>query len=580
MRPRIKLYAAISAFCLATPAMSGAQAYDPTTHSPLRLAEGPKDPLAYRDARLKARALVAQGKVAEAEPLAEWVTREYPRDGENWLLLGKVKRSLKKYAEAASAFEKAGGLLRWGGEGMPGVGAAISHVHAGNKRAALDRIRHYIAAEGRRERSWLYDEDDFVSLKSDPEFLEIAGRPDTSGWSRDDGWRRDLDYLRGEVKRLNDEPTLPELDRRYQELRQKIPQLSDEEILVGMSRMLAVLGQGHTNITTPSSSRIAPKGLPVQLWVFPEGIFVVDATDQHKDLIGSRLISIDGVPAEEALRKINATQSVDGDNMYINNGPQRLRSMPFLVGLGIAKSSDSARLELQRPAAPKRTIAVSTAVANFSVELVPPPGAKAPLYLQDLKQFHWHQALPEQDALYVQLNDVSDEKDETLHDYGLRLRGVLAEAAPKNLILDMRHNGGGSTHLYAEFLRTMIGHSLLPGRRLYVLISRNTYSAAGNLLTELEQLAGAVILGEPSSECCTFYGSPSTFTLPFSKLAGRLSTRRWSLSRKPDDFRREMIPHVPVQLTAKDYFAGRDPVMETLLRVMERDRAPKPTTTH
>ncbi|HLL81350.1 MAG TPA: hypothetical protein VK420_01820, partial [Longimicrobium sp.] len=185
-------------------------------------------------------------------------------------------------------------------------------------------------------------------------------------------------------------------------------------------------------------------------------------------------------------------------------------------------------------------------------------------------QLHWHRALPEHDALYVQLNQVANEKEETLTQYALRVRALLADSAPKNLILDMRHNDGGSTSLYAEFLRTMIGFSMLPERRLYVLISRNTYSAAGNLITELEQLADAVFVGEASSECCTLYASPSAFTLPYSRFWGRVSTSTSNLSRKGNDFRREMSPDAPVLTTATDYFAGRDPVMETVFRMIAR----------
>ena len=200
------------------------------------------------------------------------------------------------------------------------------------------------------------------------------------------------------------------------------------------------------------------------------------------------------------------------------------------------------------------------------------PGVKAPLFLQQVKQLNWHQALPEHDALYVRVNLY--DPDQVQH--ALRLRTVVAETAPKNLILDMRFNDGGSTALYAELLRTMIGFSLLEDRRIYVLIGRTTYSAAGNLITELEQLANAIFVGEASSECCTFYANPSPFTLPFSKLWGRMSTIRVNLSRKGYDFRREMNPHVPVVMTASDYFAGRDAVMETVFRMIRRSRPSPP----
>lgn len=182
------------------------------------------------------------------------------------------------------------------------------------------------------DRGWIYGDDDFVSLHSDPEFLDIAGRPDATGWSRDYGWRRDVDFLRDEVKRLNAEyrtsPLPPEFERRYEELKQKVPQLSDEQIYVGMNRMLAVLRQGHTTVRALSNTRVPYKGLPFQLWAFPEGIFIIDAVEPHKELVGSRLVSIEEVPAEEALRRVNENQSVDGDNEYLYEGIQTLRDAP------------------------------------------------------------------------------------------------------------------------------------------------------------------------------------------------------------------------------------------------------------
>ena len=583
MLEKIKACAAVSAVIFSVPTLAGAQSYDPGTQSPLKLVEAPKDPLAYYDAREKVRHLLAKEAAAEAEPLAEQITREYPRDGENWFLLAQVKRSLNKHLESAAAFKKAGEALWWGTSEDLAFEAGVEYLRGGDKRAALDLLRRHISQSNDMGRTWLYDHKKLASLRSDPEFLEIAGRPDTTGWSRDYGWRRDLDFLREEVRRLNADyrngPLPEEFERRYGELKEKVPQLSDEEIFVGMNRMLAVLRQGHTSIYNPSDSRLPYTGLPFQMYLFPEGIFIVDAVEQHKNLIGSRVISIQGVPAEEALRRVNETQSVDGDNQFIFQGMNWLHSIAYLRGLGIAKSAESIEVTLQKPKQSRRTLTISpVAPSTFyeTLRLVPPPGIETPLFLRQAKQAHWHQALPEHEALYVQLNSVGDEPDETLAQFALRIRSLVAEAAPQNLILDMRLNPGGSTNNpgYSEFLRTMIGFSMLPGRRLYVLIGRRTYSAAGNLITELEQDAGAIFVGEASSECCTFYGSPSPVYLPFSKLKGSISTKRWSLSRKGDDFRREMSPHLPVITTAQDYFAGRDPVLETAIRMIERSKAP------
>jgi hypothetical protein len=548
----------------------------------MRLVTAPSDPVAYYNARARVRALLRENQASQAEPLAEQIAREYPRDGENWLLLAEVKSALNKHIEAAAAYQRAGQLLRWGTEEELAAVAAMAQLRAGNRRAALDLLRRHITESNRMNRSWLYGHEGFASLRSDPEFLELAGRPDTTGWSRDYGWRQDLAFLREEVIRLNADyrngPLPAEFERRYEELRDRIPRMSDAEIFVGMNRMLAVLRQGHTSLVNPVNSRLPYRGLPFQMYLFPEGIFIVSAVEQHRSLVGSRVVSIGGVPAEEVLRRINETQSVDGDNQFISQGVNFLHSMLYLRGLGIADSEDQVEITLQNPNRSRRSLNVRPVEASVFFEpgrLMPPPGVQTPLFLREAGQTHWHQPLPQHDALYVQLNGISDEADESLLQYSIRLRALLAEAGPGNLILDMRFNSGGSTNSpgYSEFLRTMIGFSMQPGRRLYVLIGRRTYSAAGNLITELEQLANAIFVGEASSECCTFYGSPSSFTLPFSRFRGSLSTLRWSLSRRGDDFRREMNPHAPVVTTAQNYFAGQDPVMATVIRLIEQSQA-------
>jgi hypothetical protein len=180
---------------------------------------------------------------------------------------------------------------------------------------------------------------------------------------------------------------------------------------------------------------------------------------------------------------------------------------------------------------------------------------------------HWERPMPQHEALYVQLNNIFADPDESLPQFGQRLRKRLAQENPKNLIIDLRHNTGGTTQTYAEFLRTVVGFSQLPEKKVYVLIGRATYSAAANLTMDLERLADPIFVGEATSECCNLYGDPAQFKLPFSKIRGRVSGVKWNLSADVFDKRREISPEVPVQLTAQDYFRGRDPALETILQM-------------
>jgi hypothetical protein len=120
-------------------------------------------------------------------------------------------------------------------------------------------------------------------------------------------------------------------------------------------------------------------------------------------------------------------------------------------------------------------------------------------------------------------------------------------------------------------LRTLVAHSTKDGNRLYVIIGRGLYSATANLISDLERLARPVFVGEPSSGIGNQDGDESMTVLPYSGIRAFLTSVKWQYSH-PWDLRTSMVPDIPVQLTAKDYFAGRDPVMETILADIGRVR--------
>ena len=108
----LKPIAAILFVLVQAASTAAAQTYDPAKgESPLILLAVPKDGVAYYETKVRTRELVRSEKYAEAEPLAEQLARDYPRDGENWMLLARIKRGLNKHAAAAAAYEKAAPLI-------------------------------------------------------------------------------------------------------------------------------------------------------------------------------------------------------------------------------------------------------------------------------------------------------------------------------------------------------------------------------------------------------------------------------------------------------------------------------------
>ncbi|HEY8593210.1 MAG TPA: hypothetical protein VIL42_10160 [Sphingomicrobium sp.] len=573
-----------------TDRLGRAPMYDPRSgESPLNLLAGPSDPLKYFRMKERARQLlqvhkyryrITEGDVSpaaasEAEPLAEQLVRAYPRDPDNWLLLATAKKLLKKHAEAAAAYERQGALAGWDPEAA--IGAMVNHVLAGNKSAAMDLVRRQILERATNNRAAYYDIDELAPLRDDPEFLALVGRIDSSSWSRTEGWNKDIDFLLNEISRANaeyrDRPLPEEFISGIAHLRRDIPRLSDERVFVQLNRVLATLHQGHTNLWEPKGKGpMNPRIVPLGFHLFREGLFIINAAPAHHGLIGSKVVAINKTPALEALRMVSETVSGDGPMEYVWKGAYLTSYAPLLKGLGIIDEVDALDVTLEDSSGARRTVPLKTTSDLGWFDSIAP--GKHAFNLNGYKgmRYHVERAVPEHDALYVLFNQVRNEEKQTLAEFGTRLNRVLRASRPKNIVLDMRANAGGSTSDYANLLRTLTAFSLEPGNQVYVLTARRTYSAASNFITELEHLANPVFIGEPASQCCNLNGDFSTFVLPYSKIGGTMPVIKWNLS-DPYDTRREISPQVPVQMTAKDYFAGRDTVLETAYRLIDETRA-------
>ncbi len=532
------------------------------------------DPLQYLDLKKNAQSLSDEGRFGEAEPLVQRLVHDYPVDGQNWLLLGRVERKLGKFDAAATAYGRAIELL---GPDVPGKAEywqAVSQAGAGQTSSALDTLAHLVDKNHYGHRPSLHDDEGFKPLRGEPRFDEIVGRHAAQQWSRDEGWTRDLDYLVAEVVRVNpdfhDRPLPSVFEQQYRELHEAIPRLSDEQVYVGMSRMLASLNQGHTNLWPfIPAAKMDFKALPLQLYIFPEGIFVVGADARNTDLIGAELLTIEGTPVLDALRKIRDIHPSDSGMEVLWLGPALLALAQELKGLGIVPRTDRIKVALRMPSGimVKRTL--TTGALGKNSKLHAAPGHAAAFAFANVDKAHWFAAHPEAGALYVQVNQIADDPDESLEEFGLRLRNALKDDQFRNVVLDLRHDNGGNTFLYVELLRTLIGFSQQSGRTVYVIVGRGVYSAAANLVMDLERLAAPVFVGEPTSMTGNNYGDESELVLPYSGIWAGLTSVKWQLGY-PYDQRRAIVPSIPVALTAADFFAGRDPAWEAVKAICIR----------
>jgi len=536
----------------------------------------PAEPLTYFDHTREGRRLFDEQKYSEAAEVFQKAVSQYPKDGSVWIQLGQALRLSNKPREAITAYEKGLELTStWQPAGVR-LSLARAHLVLGNKEMTYRVLERMVQEDQYTQKPALYDHPAFVAIREEPRFLNLAGRIDTSKMSRAEGWRTDIDYLVSEIKRVNHlyrkQPLPEELMARQRALERDVDKLTDEEIFVGMGRMLSPLKQGHVSLAIfPETTRPPAKTIPLQFYAFPEGVFVVRSDEKNADLVGAEVLRIEDAPPGELVKQIEEHASVENEMKMLWAGMRPLGSIPVLRGLGVLKPGrDEVRLTLKKDGQTVERVLAPVAQEQER-KLGPPPVATPPLFVRNVPRVHWLESLPKSDAVFVQVNQIAPDPDESMAEFGLKLRKFLADTPVKNVILDLRHNNGGNTFTYTEMLRTLVAHSTKEGNRLYVIIGRGVYSATSNLISDLERLARPIFVGEPSSGIGNQDGDESMTVLPYSGIRAFLTSVKWQYSH-PWDLRTSMVPDIPVQLTAKDYFAGKDSVMETILADIRRAR--------
>ncbi len=529
------------------------------------------DPLAYRTLTLKARATFDAGNYVQAERLFRQATRLYPLDSQNWRYLAASLRLQDKWAEAVPAYQmlidRAGSFV---GNGR--YWQAVGQVKLGRTEAALVTLRTMIEVDHESHRAALASDDQFKSLRKDPRFIAlVAPRPVAAPGDRVSGWRSDLAHLVAEIHRLTPDfrgrPLPAPTEAMVARLRGAIPRLSDEQIYVSMSNIVGSLHQSHTmmwgfSFEPGARQRIAFSFLPVQPYAFGDGLYIVAAEPSYQSLVGARIAAIGAMPIDRVMSRMREATSFGSEAEFAWTGPLRAMSVPLLVGIGAAERGKSVMVTFEQNGSSTR-VSLQPTAAMLGQKL-PRRGARAGGGAQEAP----FELSPADDGstMIVRFDQVQDSEKETLSAFGARVGAALVNEKVRSVVVDLRLNNGGNSFLYPDLIRALAAFSTRPGRQVYALIGRNVYSAAGNFATDLERFANPIFIGEPTGNTGNQFGDEGSVVLPWSGLHATIASVKWQLS-DPWDTRGSIVPQIPVEMSAADYFAGRDPAMEVAQRL-------------
>ncbi len=397
-------------------------------------------------------------------------------------------------------------------------------------------------------------------------------------------WQADLDFLAHELPKNHPDLffKIPKdtFLKEISELKKEIPALSNTEITLRIQKILAKMGDDHTNVDF--IPLIIHDGvLPLKFQWFPEGIFIMQAQNPYGEILGHKLVAVNGVPADTLFRNISGL-------LPAGNASVHKQRVPFLMSFRAIlnyecslnpQTSQPFKMRYEDEKGQRKTVLItpSNQPTNITNELhtLKPETGKIPLSMQHPQKLFWLKHLPQDSMLFIQYNRCTSREVEkkwgskelasrmpSFRKFAKDIFQHLNQHKISRVVIDLRQNPGGSSPQGTE-LAALMGRwkEQNPGCRFFVLAGKRTYSSAIINTMDFKRYTDATVVGEPTSGSPNHFGEIRMLKLPSSGLQISHSTKFFKLIEQDIN---TLKPDIQIMQTFEDYRNGIDPVLEAV----------------
>jgi hypothetical protein len=386
-------------------------------------------------------------------------------------------------------------------------------------------------------------------------------------------WHADLQFFSVEMpkrhKNLYHKVAREKFESEVNSLSEQVPTLTRNQILVGLARIVASIGDGHTSLLPRFDPALGLHRYPVTFYFFQDGLFVKKAAPEYKQIVGGKLVRFGKFDINEAYRRMSEIANGDNAIMVKDVATEWLSFPEFVEGLGIVDSMNDTPLTVEKDGR-QLTVHLHPIAADGAqyadwVDFSDGAPNPLPLYRKDPDDFFWFEYLKDSQTVYMKYNVVGDKPGEPLEDFFHRVFAFIDTNPVDRLVIDIRDNQGGNGYLNWPLIYAIIRSDKINQRgKLFTIIGRRTFSAAGMCAIYLERHTNTLFVGEPTGASPNGYGDHIPLTLPNSRIKVFVSTLYWQ-EADPRDRRPWIAPQIAAPLTSEEYRNNVDPAMQAIL---------------
>lgn len=375
-------------------------------------------------------------------------------------------------------------------------------------------------------------------------------------------WREDLQYLARELPQRHKNAfhriSRSQFERAVAELDSQISTLQDSDIVMEMSRIVAMIGDGHTNLGWQGLfARV-----PLRLFWFGRELRVIETVGAYRKALGTRVVEIGNVDIREAYRRdqpyISQGETVE---FVLNANAQNMTYPAHLHTLGLAPDTTHALYTFEDDRGKRFTLHLKAVATEEHLEWLDTAKKKA-LYMERPGEPLWYRYLPETQTLYFNFNGYPRRR--AFSKFSQELFDFIDHQRIERVIVDMRQNGGGDFSRGREFIVAGIKQrpSINRHGHLFVIVGRKTFSAGMVNAVDFRKEMNVIIAGEPTGQRPNSYSENRAFSLPNSHLDVSYSTQYYKFQEMDTP---GVIPDIRIDPDWASYKEGRDTVLERIL---------------
>lgn len=393
--------------------------------------------------------------------------------------------------------------------------------------------------------------------------VDALNRSPKVNGNRDARWLADIEFVLEKLPQYHKNLFFKQAEEKFlahgNRIKDNISSRTDHELIVEISRWIAAIGDSHTSFVFNS------EGLyPFRFYYFSDGVYLVNSSPEYQAYIGLKLKGINEKSVADLIKLFRPVISHENESWFKMKFANYIVLTEVLNGLNITQSQRANFIFMDKNGHEKN---VEVKPTQSKIQHRIADKSEKMLYLKNTNENYWYEFLEEEKLVYFQYNRCENMKEISFSDFNEELFNFIDNHSIQKLVVDLRHNVGGSSYILDPFFAELKKRkSLDQSNQLFVIIGRNTYSSATLNAVTFKNETNATFIGEPTGGKPNHYGQVQIMELSNTNTKLPYSTKYFTPSREDTD---SFMPDILVEPNADDYFNNMDSAMVRILDINE-----------